>query len=282
MNFLENKADLHVHSYYSDGTSSPASLVDMAVSAKFIGLSITDHDTLAGYHEGVQPAFEKGIVLLPGIEISSKFKKELIHVLGYSFDPKSVILQEMCNLHQQRRTKRNAQILEKLTSRGLVLSMEEVYNTSPHAQAYGRPHIALAMVKKGYVPSCAIAFSMYLKTGRPCYVEGEKWTVEEAISGIHKAGGFAVLAHPHLIKDRSCVQLLLGHSFDGLEGYYDSFSFSENEYWIQVAQKHKLFVTGGSDFHGDVKPDIAFGRAWTPYTTFEILRERFIGERERR
>jgi len=280
MELLEKKADLHVHSYYSDGTSSPASLVDMAVAAKFVGLSITDHDSLAGYQEAVLPASEKGVVLLPGIEISSKFKNELIHVLGYSFDAENSILREMCNIHQHRRTQRNAQILAKLTSMGYSLTMEEVYETSPHAQSYGRPHIALAMMKKGYAPSCAVAFASYLKTGKPCYVEGEKWTVEEAISGIHKAGGFAVLAHPHLIRDKSCLRSLLAHPFDGLEGYYDSFSLNENEYWVQVALRHKLFVTGGSDFHGGVKPELTFGRAWTPYETFVMLYERFRATRK--
>jgi 3',5'-nucleoside bisphosphate phosphatase len=280
MDVLEKKADLHVHSYYSDGTASPASLIDMAVSAKFIGLSITDHDSLAGYQEAAKIASDKGIILLPGIEISSKFKKELIHVLGYSFNAKNSVLHEMCSIHQQRRTKRNAQILEKLTSIGYDISMKDVYDNSPHAQAYGRPHIALAMVKRGYASSCAAAFASYLKIGRPCYVEGEKWTVEEAISGIHEAGGFAVLAHPHLIKDKSCIQVLLNSSFDGLEGYYDSFPLSENEYWIQMAHKKGLFVTGGSDFHGDVKPELYFGRAWTPYETFEILHERFLATRD--
>jgi 3',5'-nucleoside bisphosphate phosphatase len=275
----DKKADLHVHSYFSDGTASPEELVQMAVSAQFIGLSITDHDTLEGYQQAALPALEKGILLIPGIEISSKYENELIHVLGYSFDVKNLALGEMCKAHQQRRMQRNGEILEKLGLVGFPLSMQEVFDTSPHAQAYGRPHIALAMVKKGYVPSCALAFSSYLKSGKPCYVEGQKWTVDEAISGIHGAGGFAVLAHPHLIKDRSCVPSLLTFPFDGIEGYYDSSPQPENDYWIQLAHRHKLFVTGGSDFHGNVKPELRFGRSWTPYETFEILYKRFLSVR---
>jgi predicted metal-dependent phosphoesterase TrpH len=273
---MDQKADLHCHSLHSDGTCSPTELVDLAIQMNFCGLSITDHDSLEAFDEAYPYSTQKGIVFLPGVEISAKFRNEPIHVLGYSFDPHSKSLFEFCRLHRERREIRNQLMLEKLAHAGMTVAIEEVKSLSPHATTYGRPHIALAMMQHGYVEDVASAFRRYLGAGKSCYVEGEKWTVEEAIAAIHAAKGKAVLAHPQLIKARYVIEDLLALPFDGLEAYYNSMNADVNRRWCEKAQQHALFVTGGSDFHGTVKPEIHFGSSWAPEETFHLLNHHFL------
>jgi hypothetical protein len=273
---MDRKADLHCHSIYSDGSCRPSELVDLAIDHGFVGLSIVDHDTVEAFEEGYAYAASKGLIFLPGVEISAKFEEESIHVLGYSFDPKSRSLQEFCRLHQLRREKRNQQILDNLGRRGMSVTMEQVKARSPEALTYGRPHIALAMMEKGYAKDVASAFSAFLGAGKSCYVEGEKWTVQEAIDAVHAAKGMAVLAHPHLIKTGRLIKKLLAMPFDGLEAYYCSMPVELNLRWCEAAKKHSFFVTGGSDFHGTIKPDNRFGSSWAPEETFDMLHHHFL------
>lgn len=273
---MERKADLHCHSLHSDGSCSPKEIVDLAVQMGFCGLSITDHDTLEAFDEAFVYAQQKDVLFLPGVEISAKFRNEPIHVLGYSFDPHCATLSEFCRIHRERREVRNELMLEKLACAGMTVTMDEVKALSPQATTYGRPHIALAMMQRGYVEDVASAFSHYLGTGKSCYVEGEKWTVSEAIDAIHEAHGKAVLAHPQLLKTRSLVEELLVFPFDGIEAYYSSMNADVSRRWCEIAKSHSLFVTGGSDFHGTVKPDTRFGSSWTPEETFDLLYHHFL------
>jgi len=266
-------ADLHCHSLYSDGTSTPKELVDLAIRSKFSALSITDHDTVSAFDEARLYAHENGVRLIPGVEISSDHFGESVHVLGYAF--KSDALDEFCSFHRKRRVERNKVILEKLQKRGMEVSEEEVKKLSPSAITYGRPHIAQVLVTKGYVTDIGEAFKRYLGEGKSCYEKGERWSVEEAIEAIHKAGGMAVLAHPHLIKKGALVRALLDLDFDGIEAYYASMLPAENRRWVEVAIRHKLFITGGSDFHGSVKPHSFFGSSWAPEETVDLLWNHF-------
>ena len=270
------KADLHCHSLHSDGTYHPTELVDLAVQMNFDGLSITDHDTIEAFDEAYPYATQKGLIFLPGVEISAKFRNEPIHVLGYSFDPHSKSLMEFCRMHRERREVRNQMMLEKLSRAGMPVTIEEVKALSPLATTYGRPHIALSMMKRGYVEDVASAFRHYLGAGKSCYVEGEKWTVEQALDAIHAAKGKAVFAHPQLLKTRSLIEDLLVLPFDGLEAYYSSMNADVNRRWCDLAQRHSLFVTGGSDFHGAVKPGNHFGSSWTPEETLHLLHQHFL------
>jgi predicted metal-dependent phosphoesterase TrpH len=261
---------------YSDGSYRPKELVDLAFSLGFSGLSITDHDTLIAFSECNAYAVSKGLLLLPGVEISADYEKEPVHVLGYSFSPESPSLHEFCRKHRLRREERNQKMLEKLSKAGMTVTMEEVKALSPEASSYGRPHIALALLKKGYIHDLVSAFTHYLGSGKPCYVPGEKWTVQEAIDAVHEAGGKAILAHPHLLNQRKVVEALLTMPFDGLEGYYDGAPLKDNERWCQEAKKRKWLVTGGSDFHGSFRPKVPFGSSWAPEETIDVLQECFL------
>ena len=185
----------------------------MAADHGFWGLSITDHDSLEAFDEASGHAAARSVVLFPGVEISAQFQGESIHVLGYCFDPKSPILQDMCRRHREWRDERNELMIQKLTALGMPLSMEEVKRLSPEAVACGRPHIAIAMVHHGYVRSIKAAFQQFLGSGRSCYAPGKKSTVAEAIDAIHAAGGLAVLAHPQLMKKTFPIEELLSLSF---------------------------------------------------------------------
>lgn len=273
---MERKVDLHCHSVYSDGSLQPRELVDLASQMGFGGLSITDHDTIAAFGEANQYALQKGLILLPGVEISAQFRSEPVHILGYSFDPYANSLIEFCRIHRERREIRNRQIIDRLVRAGMSMTMEEVKALSPHAATYGRPHIALAMIRHGYVENAALAFRHFIGAGKSCYVEGEKWTVAEALDAIHQARGKAVLAHPQLLKARSLIQELLALPFDGLEAYYSSMTSDVNRRWCEIAHSHGLFVTGGSDFHGVMKPENHFGSSWAPQETVQLLYHHFL------
>jgi predicted metal-dependent phosphoesterase TrpH len=268
---MERRADLHCHSLYSDGTCRPTELVDLAVGLGHWGLSITDHDSIDAFDEAAPYAAAHSIVLFPGIEISSKFQEESIHVLGYCFDPKAPGLQEICCRHRAWREERNKLMIKKLAAAGMPITMDEVKKLSPDTTTYGRPHLALALLHHGYVSDVATAFRHFLGSGKSCYVEGEKSTVAEAIDIVHAAGGLAVLAHPHLIKNSSIVERVLRLPFDGLEAYYAFIGKRENLRWKEIADRRGLFATGGSDFHGMIKPEWRFGSSWAPESTLDLL-----------
>ena len=147
----------------------------------------------------------------------------------------------------------------------------------PHEKCtVGRPHIAQVLVKKGYVNNVAEAFLKYIGEEKPCYVRGETFSVEETISVIRDAKGVAIIAHPHLIKDSGIVLKLLEMGFDGLEGYYAMFPLKQQERWIKIAKNKKWLITGGSDFHGAVKPMIPLGCSWIGEDSFRHLQDLYL------
>ena len=268
---MERRADLHCHSLYSDGSCRPTELVDAAIEKGFCGLSITDHDSLEAFGAAAEYASAHSIILFPGVEITAEFQEESIHLLGYCFDPTASSLRKICRCHRSWRSERNELMIKKLAELGMSISMDEVLALSPLATTYGRPHIALALMHRGYVKDVATAFRQFLGNGKSCYVKGERSTVSQAIDAIHAAGGLAVLAHPHLIKNSSVVEKVLALPLDGLEAYYAFMGDERNLRWKEVAKRHGLFVTGGSDFHGTIKPEARFGSSWAPESTLDLL-----------
>ena len=270
MNFF--RADLHCHSRCSDGTLFPEELFVLAQKSNLQGLSITDHDTIAAYKNiaSIAQAYPH-IAWISGVEFSAFQDKRSVHLLGYAFSLTDPGIASFCQAHAHRREKRNQAILEKLALHGMPLEQTELQGD----HTLGRPHIAQAMIKKGYVSSIQEAFTLYLGDGRSCYSEGARFTVEETIDVIHQAKGKAILAHPHLIQEPFPVQLL--HlPFDGLEGYYGRFSLRQCERWTKIAAHKNWLITGGSDFHGEVKPETYLGSSWTPEVTFNALRTQFL------
>ncbi|MBA3958389.1 MAG: PHP domain-containing protein [Parachlamydiaceae bacterium] len=268
------RADLHCHSTCSDGSFTPIELVQLAKQIGLNGLSITDHDTIAAYETAVEAAQQANITLLSGVEFSAGHKGVSVHILGYAFPFHSPLLQAFSQKHQLRREKRNLDMIALISAQGMPLTLEEVLGFSPQAVgSIGRPHIALAMSKKGFVASPQDAFKLYLTEDKPCFVKGEMFSVEETIDTLHQAGGVSIIAHPHLIKDEATLRDLLNMPFDGIEGYYARFQPYQNARWLDIAKKKNWLITGGSDFHGDFKQNSSLGSSWVRSEVFSTLQK---------
>lgn len=274
------RADLHCHSTCSDGTLSPTEIVHLAKQIGLSGLSITDHDTVEAYPIVIEPCLQMGIQLLVGAEFSTVLNGSSVHILGYGFRYDNIDIKTLCIKHTERRLNRNLSILNLLAKNGMPVSEEELTAACVSIpediarHTVGRPHIALAMVRKGYVATVQEAFKKYLSDGMPCYIQGTAITVEETIEVIHGAKGIAVIAHPHLVHDRQLVRKLLTMDFDGIECYYGRFYPQHHREWLKIAEKKKWLVTGGSDFHGSIKPDIHLGCSWIGEEQFLAIQTR--------
>lgn len=270
----EFRADLHCHSTCSDGTLTPTEIVQLANKINLKGLSITDHDTISAYSEAIVAAEAYQLPLISGVEFSSIYDQTNVHILAYSFSLDSKIILDFCQSHSLRRIERNQIILDLLASHGMPIAENELKMSSTES-VIGRPHIALMMLKKGYVTSIQQAFHLYIGENKTCYYPGVKVSAEETIDIIHKANGLAIIAHPHLIPNVKVVKGLLELDFDGLEGYYARFNPAQNERWQKIAKRKNWLITGGSDFHGDIKPNLALGSSWISEETFTVLYDHF-------
>jgi 3',5'-nucleoside bisphosphate phosphatase len=267
----EFRADIHCHTNCSDGSDTPLRILQVAKDAGLQGLSVTDHDTIDAYTpEFFEEAKRLEIAILPGIEISSEMDETSVHILGYGYDLNDSSLRDFLVLMQERRSERNRAILKKLSMRNMPISEEELkaYATD---RTIGRPHIAQMMVKKGYVQTSRDAFDFYLKEGALCYASGIKYHPKEVIEQIHKANGKAVLAHPHFIKKGAFLRKLLGLPLDGLECYYSRLAKALELPWLKMAKEKGLIPTGGSDYHGEIKPHIPLGCSWVGEAIFTSL-----------
>lgn len=254
------RADLHCHSTCSDGTCSPEELLHLAKEKELFALSITDHDTLDAYTDELfAKAKEIGVQLFTGVEFSTRHKKYPVHLLGYGVKKTEGIL-SFCKQHQERRLSRNRTILEKLRRLSIIIEEEELGD--PSDRTIGRPHIAELLMKKHYVSSIQDAFDRYIGEGKPCFDPGVSFTPEETIEVIHGAGGKAFIAHPHLVKKKVILRELLEMNFDGIECYYGLFHGGQEEKWLRIAEEKGWLVSGGSDFHGEIKPHIQLGCSW--------------------
>lgn len=269
--YREFRADIHCHSHFSDGSDTPFELLQKAKVAELQGLSITDHDTTDAYTpELFLKAKELEISLLPGVEISSEVGETSVHILGYGQGVQNESLQKFLLLMQEKRSERNRAILKKLAARKMVITEEDLEKASG-MRTVGRPHIAQAMVNKGYVPSVREAFDKYLKEGALCFASGIRFHPKEVIEEIHKAGGKAILAHPHFIRKGSFLRKLLDLPFDGIECYYSVLDKALELPWLKLAKERGWIATGGSDYHGIFKPHISLGCSWVSEHTFNLL-----------
>lgn len=262
------RADMHCHSTCSDGSCTPEELIDLAVEVGLKGLAITDHDSIAAYDLAKSTAEEKGIDLVPGVEFSSHVRGISVHILAYGFPMPNPVLEELCQRHVERRRQRNTLILERLAHLGMPIDWEDL----PDDGIIGRPHIGQAMVSKGYVENIKQAFNRFLGDNRPAYAVVLGPDAVETVDIIHEAGGLAVIAHPMLIKKSSVVKELLKLPFDGMECYYARFPAAQERVWHERAEECGWIVSGGSDFHGDVKPHISLGCSWVGQETFEKIK----------
>lgn len=266
------QADLHCHSTKSDGVFSPEKLVKLANQQGLSGLSITDHDTLTYCDQAAAIAQELGVQLLPGVELSAEEPgyKESVHILGYGYKLSSGELKAHCENVKARRKARNHEIVERLKKVDVHVDLEKLYASHPTG-AVGRPHFALEVIKQGKAKTIEEAFQRFLGDHKPCYALMERPSVEEAIRVIQAAGGFAILAHPHLVRQKKLFEALLERPFDGLEGQYARMPPQKNAPFEKIANEKKWISTAGSDFHGYSNSPAQLGDSWVNQTTFERL-----------
>ncbi len=276
--------DLHAHTTASDGSLSPTELVHKAREIGLAALAVTDHDTLGGLAEAQEAARTEGIELIPGVELSVEDDGGRFHLLGYGFDPQNEALGRTLADIRKSRAARNAQMAEKMAALGMPVTMSDVRaEAGEDSEVIARPHFARALMKKGVVSSVKEAFDRYLSTGKPLYLPKEVLTPHDAIALLHGAGGVAVMAHPGLVPlsasalaDRVASLAQEAH-LDGIEAYYSQHSRADTQRFLELADRHHLLVTGGSDFHGTAKPHVPLGIVFedrpAPYSLLTALKE---------
>ncbi|MBI4057057.1 MAG: PHP domain-containing protein [Elusimicrobia bacterium] len=245
---MGKKIDLHTHSYYSDGTSSPSEVVQRAAKKGVELLCLSDHDTTTGLEEAAQEAKKRGMEFIGGIEINTG-ESDQIHILGYGIDSWNEGLKKRLEDFRQRRLGRIRDILQKLKASGVAIDFEDIQAVS--RETLGRPHVADALVRRRIVHTRQEAFQKYLVHGRAGYVEPRGPSTLEAIEVIRESGGVAVLAHPGIIQDGN---MNLGkwteQGLGGIEAYYLSHTAHLRQELLEKAEKFSLVPTGGSDYHG--------------------------------
>ena len=284
-----NTIDLHTHTTHSDGSATPQELIERASAKRARAVAITDHDTVSAIGEAQAAAKRFGVEFVEGIEISAEYSPGTMHILGYCIDGESHPLAKKLRELKQARERRNPQIANRLRLLGFDISYDEVAKVAGN-EVVGRPHFARVMIEKGYVASIQEAFDRFLKKDAPAYVEKARLSPAESIALIHQAGGVAVLAHPYQLKLESyeaadeLVGELAGFGLDGIEALYSRHSPGQRESYSEIASRHDLLVTGGSDYHGSYKPDInivtGLGDLEVPYELLEALRARAAAQRK--
>ncbi len=243
-------------------------------------LGITDHDTFSGYEKAVDPARAAGVELVCGIELSTKLQRQSVHLLGYfpggetPPEPMRAWVREL----QASRRDRNVRLAARLREFGFDITIEEA--EARGRGMTGRPHFAQLLVDKGYVANFRQAFDEYLDEAAKGYVDRREPSLTEAVRRIREAGGVASLAHPVRIRDcdlSALVPELCAAGLNAIEAYHSDHSPQETALYLALARKHGLLVTGGSDFHGGVKPSVRLGSGIkgnlrVPETAIQALR----------
>ena len=243
--------DLHVHSTASDGKLIPEAIVRKAAELGLRVISLTDHDSIAG----IVPALKAvkafpGLTFIPGVEISTDLADGEVHILGYFIDYTDPALEKSLEKFRDSRFGRGRGMVEKLAALGIDIDWSRVQEIAGDG-AIGRPHIARAMLEKGYITTFEEAFDKYIGHGGPAYVEREKMTPEEAVALIVRSKGLPVLAHPFTVKDpEAMVRQLKPAGLVGIEAYYKDNTAAETEATLKLAKKYGLIPTGGTDYHG--------------------------------
>ncbi|MDD4859098.1 MAG: PHP domain-containing protein [Dehalococcoidales bacterium] len=245
------KIDLHIHSTASDGRFRPEEIVCKAAALGLAVIALADHDSVAG----IEPALEAAkafpeLRLIPNVEISTDTVDGEVHILGYFVNYTDAGLAAKLEDFRDSRVNRARKMVEKLRNFGIDLSWQRVQEIAGDGSV-GRPHIAQAMLEKGYISSFREAFDKYISNEGPAYVEREKMTPEEAVNLVLRAGGLPVLAHPFTITDTEpMIAKLKAAGLVGIEAHYGGYTADQTARLVDIAKNHRLIASGGSDYHG--------------------------------
>ena len=245
------RVDLHVHSTASDGVFSPEVIVSKAAALDLTLIALADHDSV----DGIAPALEAAraypqLSVIPAVEISTALPDGEAHVLGYFIDHTSQELKRALENFRNSRQRRAQAMVDRLNGLGVDIDWQRVQEIAGEG-SIGRPHIAQAMLEKGYVASFKEAFDRYIQHGGPAYVEREKMTPAEAVQLVVRSKGLPVLAHPFTVNDPETMIIELKEvGLVGIEAYYNDYTAEEIQTLVSFADKYGLITTGGSDYHG--------------------------------
>ena len=256
--------DLHTHTTASDGTDAPVELARKAARLGLAAVAITDHDTLSGLDEAVQAGRELNLEVIRGCELGAATPYGEMHLLGLWIPARAPALEARLEALRAQRTARNRHIVEKLNRLGFPLSYDDVLRFA-RGESAGRPHIAAALVERGHVASREEAFARFLGAGGAAYVPRELPTPEEGVALMAGLGATVCVAHPMLLRCPAgwldeILPRLRACGLDGLEAYHSEQSAAQERLCVELARRHGLGLSGGSDYHGLAKPRVRLGR----------------------
>ncbi len=273
--------DLHVHSTASDGTFTPAQLIEEAKRLHISAIALTDHDSVNGIEEALSAGSQYQIEVIPGVELSTEYMDTEIHVVGLFIDWHNEPLLRQLRDFRDNRDNRNLKMIDLLRKEGFSITADAIYERNPDA-VIARPHIARYLADTGQVKNMQTVFDKYIGDGCKCYVDRLKITPMQAVELIHEAGGTAILAHPCLYKMKrneleQMVNEMISAGLDGIEAIYSCNQGSDEKDYKELAYRYNLLISGGSDFHGSNKPYIHLGTGrgnlHVPYEVLEKIRE---------
>lgn len=279
--------DLHTHSNKSDGTYTPAQLVDYAVSKGLSAVALTDHDTIDGldkavsHAEALYAAGQPSIEVVPGIEFSTEHDKKDVHIVGLYISYNDSAFREQLDAFVNSRINRNIKMCRNLQTAGIDITFDKLQARNPGA-VITRAHYASYLLEDGYVKSRQDAFSQYLGDHTKYFVPREKVTPAQAVDLILKAGGIPILAHPplyHMGQDRldRLISSLKEVGLMGIEAFYSSYTNQDERDMRRFAKRYDLLLSGGSDFHGANKPGLdlgtGYGKLFVPEELLDKLKE---------
>ncbi|MFA5357045.1 MAG: PHP domain-containing protein [Candidatus Omnitrophota bacterium] len=265
-------ADLHLHTAFSDGTYTPEELVSEGLKTGLSAVAVTDHDTVYGIEPALEAGKKKDMEVLPGIELTVEDGGREVHLLGYLLDHKNKELINKLEVLKEYRVARIYKMVKKLEGLGLELDPKIVFDIAGNGTV-GRLHLARAMVKEGLIGFTGEAFYRYIGDRGPAYVCGFRLPPVEAIRLIRGAGGIPVLAHPYTLGNDELIPKFVEYGLMGLEVYYPEHTRAMTKSYLELAEKYHLLVTGGSDCHGNAKPEVRIGSVSIPYELVTLLKE---------
>lgn len=274
----DRSADLHIHSTASDGRLTPAEIVALAVEKGFACIALADHDSVGGVEEALAAAAAAGLEVIPAVELSTLYRGGEVHILGYFVDWRDKELLEALDRILAAREGRARGMVERLQKMGVDVGWDEVRQKAGSAFV-GRPHVAKVLLEKGYIGRFEDAFTdRFIGKGGPAYVERYEISPEEGIGLVRQSGGVAVLAHPGFFKkggrlDEADVRGFMEHGLQGLEVYHTKHTGTDTAYYLELAEKYGLAVTGGADCHGGNTGEVLLGRVRLDYRHVAALRD---------
>lgn len=268
----EKKADLHVHTTYSDSSLRPEEVVRYAKKIGLCCVAIADHDSVGALDEAIDAGSTCDIEVIPAVEVSSEEDGRELHILGYYIDYKDEDFKAVLKLIREDRKKRLYKMVDALNRHGFNIDADDIIKSAGEV-SISRLHIAHYMKAKNLVSSWREAFNRYIGDDRPCYVASFRHSSKQVIELIKRARGTPVISHPSLNKVEGLLPKLIEQGIEGIEAFHSEHSSSISRYYEKYAKEHGLLVTGGSDCHGTNKGGILMGKITIPYSYVEELKK---------